>query len=569
MTFDQLNLIAPLLQALNQEGYTSPTPIQAQAIPMVLEGRDILGCAQTGTGKTAAFALPVLQLLHETRSMGGKFRPVRALVLTPTRELAVQVSESFTAYGRHTGLKNVVIFGGVSQNPQVDAIRRGVDVVVATPGRLLDLIDQGHLKLRDIQFFVLDEADRMLDMGFAPDVKRIIAMLPLERRSLLFSATMPKEILRIADQLLQNPAKVEVTPVASTAEKVEQQLYFIEKSNKRKLLVELLKDEKIESSLIFTRTKHGADRVARELGRAGVKAEAIHGDKSQNARQRSLNAFKARKLRVLVATDIASRGIDIDDLSHVINYEIPNEPETYVHRIGRTGRAGALGVAISFCDSEERSYIRDIQKLIGKKIPVIETPVLPHGKTDMRDPEKTDFAPSGQEEEGTSYDKPRKERFSGQQPHPKRKPFGKFNGHKNGGGQRRDGFAQPNPEQQSFNGNGNGNSNGNGNRHPQREKKTFGKPFGTAARQHKKVSAQTENGNQNGFNNTHSENQNGNTAGNGNGGHYSHYNNGNGSGQYGQQPVSTRPNKKKKFGAFKKKKRNTSSGSGWSGGVSW
>jgi ATP-dependent RNA helicase RhlE len=372
MSFENLNLIAPILQALKEEGYTQPTPIQQQAIPIVLSGRDLLGCAQTGTGKTAAFAIPLLQQMIERPAPAGR-KNIRALILTPTRELAIQIADSFTAYGRHTGLSNVVVFGGVSQHSQTEALRRGVDILVATPGRLLDLMDQKFIHLNHIEFFVLDEADRMLDMGFVHDVKKVIARLPLKRQSLFFSATMPPEIVKLSATILTNPSRVEVTPISSTAETVQQCVYFVEKAEKRKLLAHLLKkDDHIGHTLVFTRTKHGADRVARDLAKAGIRAEAIHGDKSQNARQRALNNFKERKTRVLVATDIAARGIDVDNLSHVINYDLPNVPETYVHRIGRTGRAGASGLAISFCDTEEREYLRDISKLIGKKIPSVD-----------------------------------------------------------------------------------------------------------------------------------------------------------------------------------------------------
>jgi ATP-dependent RNA helicase RhlE len=368
MTFEQLGLIQPLLKALQLEGYEKPTPIQQEAIPPLLEGKDLLGCAQTGTGKTAAFALPILQLLHHQRER----KLISTLILTPTRELAIQIGDSFTAYGKFTGLKHTVIFGGVSQHPQTNAIKYGIDVLIATPGRLLDLMQQGFIHLNHISLFVLDEADRMLDMGFAPDVKRIIAKLPQKRQSLFFSATMPPEIVKLADSILNNPVKVEVTPVSSTAETVQQYLYYVDKPNKKMLLMDLLKEKDMKSVLVFARTKHGADRIARDLTKQGFKTAAIHGDKSQNARQNALNDFKQGKIRTLIATDIAARGIDIDNLSHVINYEIPNQPETYVHRIGRTGRGGASGIAISFSDAEEREYVRDIQKLIGKQIPVID-----------------------------------------------------------------------------------------------------------------------------------------------------------------------------------------------------
>ena len=371
MLFTDLQLIQPILDALKEEGYSSPTPIQQGAIPHILAQRDLLGCAQTGTGKTAAFAIPMLQLLAKPKSMASSGqRPIRALILTPTRELAIQIQESFDAYGRHLRLKNTVIFGGVNQHSQVETLKRGVDVLVATPGRLLDLCNQGHVRLSDIEIFVLDEADRMLDMGFVHDVKRVLTKLPAKRQTLFFSATMPPEIQSLANSILNNPEKVSVTPVSSTAETITQWLYFVEKQNKRSLLEHILKDNDIETALVFTRTKHGADKVVKELHRAGVSAEAIHGNKSQNARQRALSNFKSRTTRILVATDIAARGIDVDDLTHVINYELPEVAETYVHRIGRTGRAGANGISFSFCEAEETSDLRDIQKLIGKNIPV-------------------------------------------------------------------------------------------------------------------------------------------------------------------------------------------------------
>lgn len=367
-----MNLIEPLLKALKSEGYTTPTPIQEQSIPIVLNGQDLLACAQTGTGKTAAFALPILQLLQGTKTNQRGPRPIRALILTPTRELAIQIDESFAAYGKHVGLSHLVIFGGVSQHAQTNALRYGIDILIATPGRLLDLIDQRFINLSSIEMFVLDEADRMLDMGFIHDVKKVITRIPAKRQTLFFSATMPAEIASLAGSILTNPARVEVTPVSSTAEKIEQGVFFVEKNDKRMLLLHLLKDESIRTALVFTRTKHGADKVVKDLNRANIEAEAIHGNKSQTARQRALNLFKSGQIRVLVATDIAARGIDVDDLGHVINYELPNVPETYVHRIGRTGRAGASGIAYSFCDGEEREYLRDINKLIIKAIPVIE-----------------------------------------------------------------------------------------------------------------------------------------------------------------------------------------------------
>ena len=368
MAFKKLSIIEPILKAVAAEGYTSPTPIQQQAIPLVLQRKDLLGCAQTGTGKTAAFAIPILQILHEQKPMAPG---IKVLILTPTRELAIQIDESFAAYGKFTGIRHTVIFGGVSQLHQTNALRRGVDVLVATPGRLLDLMTQGYIRLDKLQIFVLDEADRMLDMGFIHDVKKIIAKLPAKRQTLFFSATMPPEIQKLAHILLTHPAKVEVTPPASTVDKIEQSLFFVGKQEKSELLLHLLQDKAIVSALVFTRTKHGADKVARILQRHNIRAAAIHGNKSQNARQDALADFKNGHLRVLVATDIAARGIDIDDLTHVINFDLPNVPETYVHRIGRTGRAGNTGIAISFCSADERDELKDIQKLIGKTIPVI------------------------------------------------------------------------------------------------------------------------------------------------------------------------------------------------------
>ncbi|AXY75853.1 ATP-dependent helicase [Paraflavitalea soli] len=381
MTFDQLNLQEPLLKALKDTGYTNPTPIQEKSIPIVLQQKDLLGCAQTGTGKTAAFAIPVLQLLHSQQPAQRGPRAVRALVLTPTRELAIQIEESFRTYGKYTGLNQMVIFGGVSQGSQVNALRNGVDILIATPGRLLDLLNQGFVNLQHLQLFVLDEADRMLDMGFIHDVKRIIARIPVKRQTLFFSATMPPEIAGLANTILKDPIKVEVTPVSSTAEKIAQEVYFTDKDSKRSLLIHVLENSTIERALVFARTKYGSDKIAKALTRAGIKADAIHGDKSQNARQHALNNFKNGKIRILVATDIAARGIDVDNLTHVINYELPNVPETYVHRIGRTGRAGASGIAISFCDAEERAYLKDIQKLIKQSIPVVEEHPFPAAKT--------------------------------------------------------------------------------------------------------------------------------------------------------------------------------------------
>jgi ATP-dependent RNA helicase RhlE len=376
MKFADLRLAEPILRALTAEGYSVPTPIQAKAIPPVLEGRDVLGCAQTGTGKTAAFALPILQRLMTAAAAApaptgdARRRTIRALVLSPTRELAVQIDESFRTYGKNLKLKHAVIFGGVGQGPQVDALRGGLDVLVATPGRLEDLMQQGYVHLGGVEVLVLDEADRMLDMGFIPAIRRIVAKLPPRRQNLMFSATMPSDIRELAHSILRNPVTVEVAPVASTADKVEQSVYFVEKRNKPVLLAHLIETAPIARGLVFTRTKHGADRVVRHLHRVGIGAEAIHGNKSQNARQRALSNFKSGKIPVLVASDIAARGIDVDGVTHVVNYDLSNEPETYVHRIGRTARAGASGKAVSFCDADERSYLRAIERLIRQPIPV-------------------------------------------------------------------------------------------------------------------------------------------------------------------------------------------------------
>ncbi len=382
MTFKDLDLIDPILKALSAEGYTQPTPIQEQSIPVLLKKKDLLGCAQTGTGKTAAFATPILQHLYLSRSQNGKKKNIRALVVTPTRELAIQIADSFTTYGKFTGIKNTVIFGGVKQGSQTDALNKGVDVLIATPGRLLDLMNQGFISLKYIEYFVLDEADHMLDMGFIHDIRKIIARLPSKRQSLFFSATMPKDIVALSQKILGNPAKVTVKPEQTTAEKVRQALYFTGRKGKPKLLVHLIQNENIESVLVFSRTKYGANKIVKILAKSEIKAEAIHGNKSQSARQLALSNFKQGITKVLIATDIAARGIDIDDMSHVINFDLPNIPETYVHRIGRTGRAGASGIAISFCEKEERSYLRDIEKLIGQKIPVVTDHPFPDDGTD-------------------------------------------------------------------------------------------------------------------------------------------------------------------------------------------
>ena len=372
MSFEKLNLIQPLQTALSNEGYTIPTPIQSQAIPVILERKDLIGCAQTGTGKTAAFALPILQILSAEREARKSKRIIKSLILTPTRELALQISESFNTYGKHTGLKNAVIFGGVSQRAQTLKLREGVDILIATPGRLLDLINQRYINLNTIKLFVLDEADRMLDMGFINDVKKIIEKLPARRQTLLFSATMPSEIIKLANTFLVDPVKIEVSPEQKTVEAVNQAVYFVTKADKKKLLIHLLKNENIESALVFTRTKRSADVVTRVLNDAKIHADSIHGNKSQQARQRALNNFKLNRTRVLVATDIAARGIDIEKLSHVFNYDIPEFAEAYIHRIGRTARAGLGGTALSFCDPEELSYLSSINRMIKQPISVID-----------------------------------------------------------------------------------------------------------------------------------------------------------------------------------------------------
>jgi len=376
MSFDQLNLIEPIQRALKIEGYSIPTPIQKQAIPIILEGKDVLGSAQTGTGKTAAFAIPILQLLSQNPDTRKGHRKIRALVVTPTRELAIQIGDSFSAYGKFTDLRHTVIFGGVKQLQQTNALQKGMDILVATPGRLLDLIDQGYVNLHSIRFFVLDEADRMLDMGFIHDVRKIIAELPARRQSLFFSATMPKEVTDLAATIVNQPSKVNIAPVKITTEAIQQSVYYVEKERKKSLLLHVLKDPALETALVFTRTKYGADKLAKFLNTNGIKSNAIHGDKTQNARQHALSGFKKRAVRVLVASDIASRGLDIDDLSCVINFDIPDIPETYVHRIGRTGRAGATGRAISFCTPDEKVNIKKIERLLPKPIPVIGEPLL-------------------------------------------------------------------------------------------------------------------------------------------------------------------------------------------------
>ena len=373
MTFKQLNIIEPILKALKEKGYENPTPIQEQAIPPVLSNRDLLGLAQTGTGKTAAFAIPIIQQLHSNKTTGQK-REIKALILTPTRELAIQIDECFQDYAKYTGLQHAVIFGGVNQNPQVDRLKRGIDILTATPGRLLDLMNQRIIRLDSVQHFVLDEADRMLDMGFIHDIKRLLPKLPKEKQTLFFSATMPASIATLSRSILRNPVKIEVTPASSVIDTIDQYLYFVEKPEKKGLLINLLKEDKKKSALIFSRTKHGADKIARILCKAGIGSAAIHGNKSQNARQCALSDFKSNQIQALIATDIAARGIDINQLELVINYDLPDMAETYVHRIGRTGRAGHTGTALTFCSSEEYTMVKDIQKLTGKKINAIPVP---------------------------------------------------------------------------------------------------------------------------------------------------------------------------------------------------
>lgn len=371
MTFNELNIAEPILRAIAEKGYTHPTPIQEKAIPALLRGEDLLGCAQTGTGKTAAFAIPLIQQIYLDEFRVKTHRKIKALVVTPTRELAIQIQENFTAYGKYTDLRNTVIFGGVKQGKQTASLQQGVDILVATPGRLLDLINQGFITLKHIEYFVLDEADQMLDMGFVHDIKKLITRLPTKRQSLFFSATMPKSIVDLSGKILGNPERVTIKPEQATAERVDQAVYFVTKGDKPNLLAHVIQTEKAESTLVFSRTKHGADKIVRRLAKDKITAEAIHGNKSQNQRQKALGNFKEGKTKVLIATDIAARGIDVSELSLVVNYDLPNVPETYVHRIGRTGRAKASGIALSFCDVEERPYLRDIEKLINQKLPII------------------------------------------------------------------------------------------------------------------------------------------------------------------------------------------------------
>ncbi len=390
MKFEDLNLHPSLLKAVKDQNYTHPTAIQQQAIPLVLKKNDVLASAQTGTGKTAAFALPILHHLINEKDDNSKIK-IRALVVTPTRELAIQIGENFTDYSKYNTIKNTVIFGGVKQGAQTSALNNGVDVLVATPGRLLDLMGQGFISLKDIGYFVLDEADRMLDMGFIHDIKKLLEKLPENRQSLFFSATMPKNIVGLSSQILKSPQRISVSPVSSTAETIKQFIYYTNKTDKKNLLLHILKDKEINQLLLFSRTKHGADRIVRDLKKNNIEAAAIHGDKAQNQRQKALQSFKDSKIRVLVATDIAARGIDIDKLSYVLNYDIPNESETYVHRIGRCGRAGETGVSISICEPEENEYARDIEKLINQKIEVIQNHPFPQTEKPMNTQQKKEF----------------------------------------------------------------------------------------------------------------------------------------------------------------------------------
>ena len=391
MTFQDLKLIAPIQSALDDLGYTEPTPIQEQAIPKVLNRKDLIACAQTGTGKTAAFSVPIIQMIQQIECERNNKTTLRGLILTPTRELAIQIGENIRDYGKKTQVKHTVIFGGVKQHKQVERLKKGVHILVATPGRLLDLINQGYIDLSTVKIFVLDEADRMLDMGFIHDIKKVIKLLPEKRQSLFFSATMPNDIIKLSKTILTNPEKVEVTPASSTAETVDQYLYYTNRPDKKKLLLHILDKNDIEQVLLFSRTKHGADRIARDLKKKKIQAEAIHGNKSQNQRQKALQQFKDKNIRVLVATDIAARGIDIDYLEHVINYDVPNEAETYVHRIGRSGRAGRDGVAISICEPEENAYIRDIEKLTDQKIEVVKNHPFPQTDKPMTEAEKKEW----------------------------------------------------------------------------------------------------------------------------------------------------------------------------------
>ena len=420
MRFEDLKLIPPILKALKDKNYVEPTPIQGRAIPIILKRQDVLGVAQTGTGKTAAFAIPIIQLIHQIEAKQGGKPTMRALILTPTRELAIQIEESIESYAKHTVVKQTVIFGGVKQHSQVKALRKGVHILVATPGRLLDLISQGIISLSTIKVFILDEADRMLDMGFINDIKRILPLLPKKRQSLFFSATMPNNIVKLSREILKDPKKIEVSPVSSTAETIQQYLYYTNRTTKKNLLTYILKDEDIDQVLVFSRTKRGADRIAKDLKKKGISAAAIHGDKAQNQRQKALKQFKEGATRVLVATDIAARGIDIDKLRYVVNYDIPNVAETYVHRIGRSGRAGEDGVAIAICEPEENAFIRDIEKLIKQKIKVLKDHPYPQTDKPMTDAEKKEWNKEKQRRKQEFFANRRKAKEAG-------KSFGRSN----------------------------------------------------------------------------------------------------------------------------------------------
>jgi len=421
MKFENLDIIEPIMKALKEKGYSEPTPIQEKAIPHVLKRRDVLGCAQTGTGKTAAFSIPIIQLIHQKEGGNNDFPVIRSLIVTPTRELAIQIEENIEAYSKHTDIRHTVIFGGVKQGGQVAALKKGVHILVATPGRLLDLIGQGFISLDTIKLFVLDEADRMLDMGFINDIKKIIAMLPQKRQSLFFSATMPSNIVKLSKTILNDPIKVEVTPASSTAETVNQFLYYTNRTNKNELLLHIIKERDLNQVLVFSRTKHGADRIARNLKKKNINAASIHGDKAQNQRQKALQQFKEGKVKVLVATDIAARGIDIDKLKYVINFDIPNVPETYVHRIGRSGRAGEEGNAISICEPEENAHVKDIQKLIGRKIDVVEDNPFPQTDKPMTVAEKAEWNKEKQKRKQEFFANRKKNRGGSRAKDPKKK----------------------------------------------------------------------------------------------------------------------------------------------------
>jgi ATP-dependent RNA helicase RhlE len=435
MNFNELEIIEPILKALKEKNYSEPTPIQEKAIPLVIEGKDVLGVAQTGTGKTAAFSIPIIQHIYERIKNEKGHTKLRALIVTPTRELAIQIDDNIKEYSKHTKIYHTVIYGGVKQGKQVSELRRGVDILVATPGRLLDLIQQGFISLKDIEMFVLDEADRMLDMGFINDIRKLLKVLPRDRQSLFFSATMPPNIVALSQDILMNPRRVEVTPASSTAETIQQAIYFTDKDTKKDLLVHILKDETIKQVLVFTKTKHGADKVVKHLKNKFIKSAAIHGDKAQNQRQKALTAFKSGEIRVLVATDIASRGIDINKLQHMINYDIPNEPETYVHRIGRTGRAGEEGMAISISEPEDNTFVRDIEKLIKQKIDIIEDNPYPQTEKPMTEKEKKEWNKEKQRRKQEFFANRKKP--GGSQNRPKKSGSPLKGGNKTAGGNRK------------------------------------------------------------------------------------------------------------------------------------